>query len=1095
MPELPAGTVTFLFTEITGSASLWEQSQSAMAAALTRHHSLLHEAVVAHHGVVFKTVGDGGHAVFSRAPNAVVAAVTAQRAFQTEPWTTTEPLHVRMALHTGSAEPHAGDYLGQPLNQVTRLLGAAHGGQILLSSVTAELVRDQLPPDLTLRDLGLHRLRDLSRPQPIFQLAAPDLPMDFLPLDTLDPHLHNLPAQANALVDREWETTNIHTLLRRDDVRLMTLTGPGGVGKTRLALHAAAALLDQFSHGVYFIKLAPISAPSMMTPTIAQALGVKATGMHTLVDTLKEYLASQQILLVLDNFEHVMDAALLVGELLNVTAQLKIMVTSRSLLRLSAEHEFKVLPLTLPDRSHLPPYDRLEYYPAVRLLVERAQTVRPGFRITPANAAAVAEICHRLDGLPLAIELAAARCKLFSPAALLERLSSPFTVLTGGPRDLPDRQQNLQATIEWSYNLLASPEQKLLARLAVFSGGCTFEAVEVVCGEDANPTPAVSHATPAAKLGSQIASVLDSIALLLDQSLLQQFEDNDNEPRFLLLETIRQYALARLEANREVQVMQQRHAAYYLALAELANSMLQGPTQGTWLVQLEVEHDNLRAALAWYKVVEPEQGLRLAAALARFWEMHSHLSEGRTWLEEMLQISTGADATLRARAYNGSGALAHWQGDYQQATLLLQEGLALFNSLHDNTGAAQSLRGLGLVAWFQGDHTTARTQLEASAERFRAVEHTWGIADALHWLGHVALDQGDTATAYALFAQSLALFRETGDNRNIALPLKDFGLIASLRGDQKTARVLYEESLALSRSVADTWHIAETLQRLGDQARLQADYERAARLGQESLELWRKLDNKGGIAETFNLLGTVAQLQGIHSQATAHYTESLALLRTMGSKRIIASVLHNLGKVAQLDHHDARAAALYQESLALNHEIGYTPGIADCFVGLATLAVVDGFAARAAQLLGAVEPHLDTIRGYMPLTDRANYEQMLATVRAQLGEAAFSVAFAQGRQRKLDQAIAFAQAQPQSPEERTQLLKIVATPAVYPARLTKREVEILRLVAQGLTDAQVADRLVISPRTVNGHLSSIYNKLGVTSRTAATHYAITYHLV
>jgi predicted ATPase/class 3 adenylate cyclase/DNA-binding CsgD family transcriptional regulator len=1098
MPDLPIGTVTFLFTDIAGSTQLWEQHNDAMSLALARHDSILREAVESHQGVIFKTVGDSSHAVFGSAPDALAAAMAAQRALHAETWNTAEPLRVRLALHTGVAELRGGDYFGPPLNRAARLLAAAHGGQILLSLVTAELVRDQLPPDQTLRDLGVHRLRDLSRPEQIFQLVGPNLPADFPPLNTLDRRPHNLPYQPTALIGREWEVTNICTLLCRDDVRLVTLTGPGGCGKTRLALHTAAELLDQFSDGVYFVALAPTRDSSLVAPAIAQVLGVKETGERAIVDRLKDYLSDQQILLVLDNFEQVLDAALLMGELLTVASQLKILVTSRSALRLSAEHEFSVPPLTLPDRAHLPPHDRLGYYESVRLFVERAQAVRPDFALTEVNASAVVEICHRLDGLPLAIELAAAHSKLFPPAALLERLSNPLLLLRSRARDLPERQQTLRATIDWSYDLLPAHEQALFTRLAVFVGGCTLEAIEAVCGA-AGDVEHAQGATPfASGLTRQVSSVVEDAELLLDQSLLKQVEGIDSEPRLIMLETIRQYALDRWSANGESHALRQRHADYYLGLAERADSRLRGPEQGRWLARLEAEHDNLRAALEWYKTADPERGLRLAGALWRFWDMHSHLSEGRAWLRDMLRLSSSSSVSSRARALNGAGVLAYLQGDYQTASAFLQEGLDLFQNLHDNQGAAHIMRGLGLVAWFQGDHDAARAQIEESAALFRDVEHTWGIADALHWLGHVVLDQGDAAKAHALFEESLALFRETGDKRNIALPLKDFGLIASQRGDHTGARVLYEESLALSRAVEDTWHIAETLQRLGDLARLQRDYERAATICHESLDLWRKLGNQGGIAETLNLLGEVAQLQGDYQQARSFYTESLSLLRALGSKRIIAGVLHNLGKVAQFDNDHERAAARYLESLALNNEIGYTPGIADCFVGLAAVAAANGFAERAAQLLGAAEPYLDAIRGYMPLTDRVNYEQTLATVRAQLDAAAFTAAVAQSRALPLDQAIAYAQEQPQPLGQGAPLPEPVpatAAPATYPAGLTEREVAVLRLVAQGLTDAQVADRLVISRRTVNGHLRSIYSKLGVSSRTAAAHFAVTHQLV
>ncbi|MCL4258408.1 MAG: tetratricopeptide repeat protein [Anaerolineales bacterium] len=1101
MPDLPSGTVTFLFTDITGSPRLWEQHNDTISAAGARHDVLLREAVESHHGVVFKTIGDGGHAVFGSASDALAGAVTAQRAFQAEPWwDTAEPLQVRLALHTGVAELRTGDYFGPPLNRAARLLDAAHGGQILLSLVTAELVRDQLAPDLTLRDLGLHRLRDLTRPEQIFQLLAPDLPADFPSLHTLAYHPQNLPAQPTGLIGREWEVTNICNLLGRDDVRLVTLTGAGGCGKTRLALHAVVELLDQFSDGVYFVGLAPISDPNLVGPTIAQVLGVKATGERTIVDTLKDYLADQQLLLVLDNFEHLLEAALLVGELLSVASRLKLLVTSRSALRLSGEHEFSVPPLTLPNRTHLPPHDRLDYYEAVRLFVERAQAVRPDFALTAANAPVVVEICYRLDGLPLAIELAAARSKLFPPQALLERLSSPLTVLTSGPRDLPARQQTLRATIEWSYNLLPAPEQTLFARLAVFMDGCTLEVIEAVCGENANSDaePVQGATPPAPGLMRQASSVVEGVELLLDQNLLQQVEDVGGEPRLIMLETICQYALDRFLASAEAQAVQQRHADYYLALAEEADSRLRGPEQGAWLARLEVEHNNLRAALEWYKTGTSEGGLRLAGALWQFWEMRSHLSEGRAWLKDLLPTSSGASGLLRARALKGAGVLAYLQGDYQQAITFLEESLTLFQDLHDNVGVAHILRRLGLAAWFQGDQNTARTQLEASVALFRTIPHPWGIADALHWLGHVVLDQGDVATAHALFEESLALFRQTGDKRNIALPLKDFGLMASLQGEHATARLLYEESLVLSREVEDTWHIAETLQRLGDLARLQGEYERADTLCQESLGLWRKLGNKGGIAETLNLLGETAQLQGDHQQATSFFMESLALLRALGSQRITARVLHNLGQAARNENDHERATALYLESLALNHEIEYTPGIADCLVGLAAVAAATDSAERAAQLLGTAEPHLDTIRGYMPLTDRTDYDDTMAAVRAQLDDAVFTAAFAQGRALSLEQAIAYAQAQPRPHEPGTALLKPASTALVIvanPAGLTGREVEVLRLVAQGLTDAQVAEQLVISPRTVNGHLRSIYSKLDVSSRTAAVHYAVTHHLV
>jgi predicted ATPase/class 3 adenylate cyclase/DNA-binding CsgD family transcriptional regulator len=1079
MPDLPIGTLTFLFSDIASSTRLWDRHNNSMPAALVRYHAMLRDMVESHQGVVFKTVGDSLHAVFASASDAVAAAVATQQALYAEPWGTDEPLRVRIALHTGVAHPRAGDYFGAPLNRAARLLAAAHGGQILLSLVTAELVRDQMPPDIALRDLGMHRLRDLSRPEQILQLLVPGLPADFPPLNTLDRRPHNLPTHTTAVIGREWEISNIWALLSRGDVRLMTLTGPGGAGKTRLALQAAADLLDQFDDGVYHVELSPISDAGLVPQAIAHALGLKETGKRAIEDILKEYLADRQILLVLDNFEQVLNAALPVGQLLSATSRLKILVTSRIALRLYGEHEFSVPPLTLPDREHLPPTERLGYYESIRLFSERAQATRSDFAITEANAAAVVEICHQLDGLPLAIELAAARSKLFSPAALLERLKRPLALLTGGARDLPARQQTLRATIDWSYELLPADARTLLLRMAVFVDGCTLEAIEAICGKDG--------------WLDRAAGVEENVERLLDHSLLRQAVGGDGEPRLAMLETIRQYAADRLTADEELQAVHMRHADYYLTLAERADSLLLGPEQGLWLARLETEHENLHAALEWYRAIAPECCLRLACALWRFWEMHSHLNEGRSWLGALLQLPEMARTPLRARALHGAGVLAYLQGDYQQSGLYLQEGLELSRALRDDQGVASILGALGLVAWFQGEHAAARTQLETSVALFRDVRYTWGTADALHWLGHVVLDQGDVAAARGLFEEALTLFRVTGDKRNIALPLKDFGLIASQQGDHAAAWSLYEESLALSRVVEDVWHVAETLQRLADLARLQGDYERAVTRGQENLELWRRLGNKGGIAETLNLLGELARLGGDSRQATAYFTESLELLRTLGSKRIIAGVLHNLGTVAQHDRDFERATTLQLESLELNAAIEYLPGIADCFVGLAAVAAATGSAERAALLLGAAEPHLAAMRGYMPLIDRASYEHTLAAARALLDDVAFEAALTRGRALELGHALALASGQ-MSPSE-----PVAPTPqpppAVAPAGLTEREVAVLHLVAQGLTDAQVAERLVISPRTVNGHLRSIYSKLGVSSRTAAAHFAVTQGLV
>ncbi len=868
MTGLPTGTITFLFTDVEGSTKLWERNPEAMSRALSHHDELIRNAVEAHDGFVFKTVGDAFYVAFSTAAKAVEAAIDAQKSLLSEEWEETGPLKVRIALHTGTAEERGGDYFGPTLNRAARLLSAGHGGQVLLSLSTQELVRDRLPLGAGVRDLRVRRLKDVLGPEHIFQLTAPDLPASFPPLNTLDVRLNNLPIQPTPLLGREREVAEIADLLRREDVRLLTLTGTGGTGKTRLALQSAAELIDDFDDGVFLVALAPISDPELVASTVAGALSVSESAGRPLKEDLRDFLSNKELLLVLDNFEQVVDAAPLVGELLSGCPGLKVLATSRTLLRIYGEHEYAVRPLELPDPDHLPPIETLRQYEAVRFFTERARAANAHFSLTNENALAVAEICARLDGLPLAIELAAARIKLLSPQAMRSRLGNPLKFLTGGARDLPERQRTLRGAIAWSHALLDESEQVLFARLSVFSGGCALEAVEAICDP----------------VGDLFVDVLEGLSSLLDKSLLRQEEMVEEEPRFVMLETIREYARERLELSGEAEEIRRLHAEYFLALAEQGASEQQGPEEAAWLERLDLEHDNMRAALSWMlESEEAEPGLRLSGALWQFWDMRGYYGEGRRWLEEAL-AKDGRASVARAKALEGVGWLADLQGDIDRAVAAAEEGLSV----------------------------SARVKVESSV-----------TASLLRILGSAAYVSGDHERAARLYEESLALSREARDERGIASSLLQLGNVSSDLGDHEEAKTFYEEGLALSRQLDDKALLASALISVGAEFLLQGDHERGAMLNEEAAELYRERGNRGHLQYALDNLGWAALMRGDQRQAEVLHRESLALSRQLGDKLVAAEALEGLACSASARGEAERVARLFGAAEAQREAVGY----------------------------------------------------------------------------------------------------------------------------------------------------------------------------
>jgi predicted ATPase/class 3 adenylate cyclase len=849
----PRGTITFLFTDVEGSTSAWLRDPVAMGPALARHDALIEQLVGEHAGHVVRPRGEGDSrfAVFARASDAVAAACAIQLALLDEAWRLTWPLRVRIAVHTGEADLRAGDYYGPAVNHCARLRSVAHGGQVLLSAVSADVVREALSAQVSLRDLGLHHLKDLVQPERVWQLVHPKLPVEFPPLTsrTSSKH-HNLPNQLSSFVGRAREIDELCGLLA--GLRLLTLTGPGGIGKTRLALRVASAVQADYADGVWLVRLEALADPDLVPAAVASVLNVREMPGRALIETLADAIGARQLLLVLDNCEHVIQpCAELAEALLQTCPRLQLLTTSREPLGVAGEHAWRAPPLSVPESQSTAVADPANQFDAVRLFVDRASAVRGGFILTDANAPAVAEVCRRLDGLPLAIELAAARVNALSVEQLAERVDDRLRLLTGGSRTALPRQQTLRAAIDWSYDLLSQPDRMLFRRLGVFGGGLSLEAAEAVCSG----------------LGIAPEEMLDRLSSLVDKSLVGA-EEHDGAKRYRLLETIRQHAQERLQASAEADVAHDQHAEYFLVLAERAEPELRGPEQVQWFERLELEHDNLRAALRWCMAHgDVDRGVRLAGAVWRFWQMRGHLTEGRKQLTQVLGLANAAiplepRTGARAAALKGCGALAWFQGDYTAASSLLEASLTIFRELGDRLGIASSLEMIGGAARAQGEYARARPQFEESLTIFRELGDRWGIAAALNDLGLMAQQEGDYGLARSLYEESLPLFRVLGDRRGIASVLSNLGGVAGDQGDYGPARSLSEEGLAIHRELGDQWGIARALYNLATLAQHEGNYATAQSLYEDSLALAWELGSQETIARSAEGLAAVAAAQG-----------------------------------------------------------------------------------------------------------------------------------------------------------------------------------------------------------------------------------------
>ncbi|HEY3248822.1 MAG TPA: tetratricopeptide repeat protein [bacterium] len=935
--------VTFIFTDVDGSTDLLRHlGDQNYAALLADHHRLLRETFAPHHGQEIDTQGDAFFVAFADAAEAAAAAVAMQRAVLKHPWPEGAAVRVRIGMHTGDPVRTGSGYVGLDVHRAARICAAGFGGQILLSQTTRDAIAGRLPPEVTLRVLGRYRLKDLQQPETLYQLLHPSLPIAFPPPRSLDAIPNNLPVQLTSFVGRDREIADVRRLL--STTRLLTLTGPGGCGKTRLALQVAAEVVDEFPDGVWLVELASLANPGLVPQAVATVLGIREEPGRPLQTTLAAAVRTRRMLLVLDNCEHLIDAAaFLVDALLQASAGLATLATSREPLGIMGELIYRVPSLTLPDQHSLS-IRSLSAAEATRLFIDRAAFARPDLQLTDADAPAVAQIAAALDGIPLAIEMAAARVKMLSVAQIAQRINDRFGLLTGGSRTALPRQQTLQAVLDWSYELLSEPERAALRALSVFPAGCTLQAAEHVC-----VGPGIPH-----------GDVLTLVGHLVDKSMLIA-EAQATDLRYRMLATIRQYGLERLVQGGDASSVRTRQLDWCVAL--LTRLDPPGRPEQEWLGRVEVEHDNLRAGLAWgLESGDVAAALSLAGALAPFWLVRGYWSEGRRWLEAALTAGMNVDPDIQARGLLGLARIAEYQGDYEDARTFSEAGLVLQQHLGDNEEVAGALRTLGNIAYGRSDYTAAQQLYEESLSYGRASGDKRLIAATLINLAAVADHRGDYPAATGLAGQSLELFREIGDGRGTAFALHMLGVLASDQGDHPAAAPLFEESLALRQALGDRRGIGASLYNLGDVARARGDHARARHLFEQSLDIRRALGDKQGIA------ASIAGLAGI----------------------------------AQAQDDVATAAALWRECLQLRHAMGDKAGVAECLEHLASL--LDD-PARAVTLISAAGALRDGIQFPRSALTRDTVARETERLRLALGDAAFSSATAAGRRMSMEEVV------------------------------------------------------------------------------------------